>query len=147
MAKQWVHTYVCDLLGNEADDERKEIISADTEDEAYQQLESVPLSKRPKGYVFLSLEPKRGRGGARPGAGVKKGTPSPKRKFDEATKVVRVPVSMDVTETALKLQELQRLVQLWQEKTEGADDKTRVRYSKAAELLKEVQFLLGDSND
>lgn len=135
----WVHRFSTD-----DNPDNSEIISAETEDAAYKYLESFPASSLPKGYIFLSLEKKRGRGGARPGAGAKKGNIPHNKRFSEPTKFARIPESMDVTAVYLKFQELQMLLSLWEEKIGDADNDKRVRYSKAKELLKDVAFLLED---
>ena len=89
-----------------------------------------------------------GRGGARAGAGRK-------QKFNQQTKLARVPVSWsaeDVTAAVSLIGELRRLIEEWQQQaTEAArESKTGTyprTYDKALKLLSELKALLPSAAD
>ncbi|AUB42919.1 hypothetical protein COO91_09070 [Nostoc flagelliforme CCNUN1] len=93
-----------------------------------------------------------GRGGARVGAGRKRGTPASNRKFvegDGLTKVVRVPVNFDEVAAVKNLEQLRVFVEVWQAQAwlaarvskTGTTPRT---YDKALLLLEELQAMISD---
>lgn len=94
------------------------------------------------------------RGGFRPGAGRKKGTPASNRKYVGVgkTKVVRVPISFDEIAAVNNLEQLRVLVETWQVQADEAAQVSKTgttprTYDKALLLLEELRQMLHSHNE
>jgi hypothetical protein len=115
-------------------------VEAATQEEAEQTLEAqlTDLAKHSSEWQNLSLvNIRRKRGGARPGAGRKKGTQGT---YGCATKVVRVPeaIAPELPELITNLEQLRELLTDWEKE---ASNSTSPRYDRARKLLAEIRGL------
>lgn len=92
------------------------------------------------------------RGGYRPGAGRKKGTPASNRKYVTVadTKVVRVPIGFDEVAAVSNIEQLRVLVETWQAQADEAAQVSKTgttprTYDKALLLLEELRQMLKHS--
>ena len=122
------------------DDIRDLEIEADTQEEAEQALEQelAILAKHSSEWQNLSLvNIRRKRGGARPGAGRKKGTQGT---YGCTTKLVRVPeaIAPKLPELIVNLEQLAELLTEWEQE---ASKSTSPRYDRARKLIVEIRGL------
>ena len=115
-------------------------IEGDTQEEAEQTLEAElrVLGKHSSEWQGLSLvNIRRKRGGARPGAGRKKGTQGT---YGCATKVVRVPedIAPQLPELLTNIEQLRELLNDWEKE---ASKSTSPRYDRARKLIAEIRGL------
>ena len=115
-------------------------VEADSQEEAEKELEAELriLAKHSSEWQGLSLvNIRRKRGGARPGAGRKKGTQGT---YGCATKVVRVPeeIAPQLPELLSNIEQLRELLTDWEKE---ANQSTSPRYDRARKLIAEIKGL------
>jgi hypothetical protein len=115
-------------------------VEADTREQAEEVLESElrVLAKHSSEWQNLSvISVRRKRGGARPGAGRKKGTQGT---YGCATKIVRVPeeIAPQLPELLTNLEQLRELLNDWEQE---ASNSTSPRYDRARKLIAEIRGL------
>lgn len=129
----WIAT-----LSNDLDESKpfKELqVNADNETDAIAELSALSVGNEWIGYSLLNV--RRKRGGARPGAGRKKGTQGT---YGCATKVVRVPedIAPQLPELLSNIDQLRELLGDWENE---ASKSTSPRYDRARKLIAEIRGL------
>jgi hypothetical protein len=115
-------------------------VEASSREEAEETLETElsVLAKHSSEWQNLSvINIRRKRGGARPGAGRKKGTQGT---YGCATKVIRVPeaIASELPELITNLEQLREVLTDWEKE---ASNSTSPRYDRARKLLAEIRGL------
>lgn len=129
----WIATLNNDLV----EDYFKDVeIDADSREEVETRLE-VLTQQSGDWQNFSVTNIRRKRGGARPGAGRKRGTQGT---YGCETKVVRVPVDIaaQVPELLINIEQLRELLNDWEEE---ASKSTSPRYDRARKLIGEIRGL------
>ena len=111
-------------------------VKADNREQAEQALEqAIRASSDLQNFSAVNVRKKRG--GARPGAGRKKGTQGT---YGCETKVVRVPVDIapQLPELIANIEQLRELLTDWEEE---ASKSTSPRYDRARKLISEIRGL------
>lgn len=111
-------------------------VEADDREQAEQALEqTIRASSDLQNFSAVNVRKKRG--GARPGAGRKKGTQGT---YGCETKVVRVPVDIapQLPELIANIEQLRELLTDWEEE---ASKSTSPRYDRARKLISEIRVL------
>jgi hypothetical protein len=134
-------TWIATLSDDLSPDRLRDLeVEADTQEQAEEVLETelAVLVKHSSEWQNLSLTNiRRKRGGARPGAGRKKGTQGT---YGCATKVIRVPeaIAPELPELITNLEQLRELLTDWEKE---ASQSTSPRYDRARKLLAEIRGL------
>jgi hypothetical protein len=134
-------TWIATLSDDLSPDRLRDLeVEADTQEQAEEVLEAelAVLAKHSSEWQNLSLTNiRRKRGGARPGAGRKKGTQGT---YGCATKVIRVPeaIASELPELITNLEQLRELLTDWEKE---ASNSTSPRYDRARKLLAEIRGL------
>jgi hypothetical protein len=134
-------TWIATLSDDLSPDRLRDLeVEADTQEQAEEVLEAelAVLAKHSSEWQNLSLTNiRRKRGGARPGAGRKKGTQGT---YGCATKVIRVPeaIASELPELITNLEQLRELLTDWEKE---ASQSTSPRYDRARKLLAEIRGL------
>jgi hypothetical protein len=111
-------------------------VEAENREQAEQTLEQTIRASSDL-QNFSAINVRRKRGGARPGAGRKKGTQGT---YGCETKVVRVPVDIapQLPELIANIEQLRELLTDWEEE---ASKSTSPRYDRARKLISEIRGL------
>jgi hypothetical protein len=134
-------TWIATLSNDLKPDHLKDLeVEAETQEQAEEVLEDelAVLAKHSSEWQNLSLTNiRRKRGGARPGAGRKKGTQGT---YGCATKVIRVPeaIAPELPELITNLEQLRELLTDWEKESSNS---TSPRYDRARKLLAEIRGL------
>jgi hypothetical protein len=134
-------TWIATLSDDLSPDRLRDLeVEADTQEQAEEVLEAelAVLAKHSSEWQNLSLTNiRRKRGGARPGAGRKKGTQGT---YGCATKVIRVPeaIASELPELITNLEQLRELLTDWEKESSNS---TSPRYDRARKLLAEIRGL------